>query len=188
MSSVLLRAASRTSKLSHTSKLATQTLSVRLGSTAVDVENLKPEYIIKFDPNDDFYFNESLRHPIPNGPRMICIPDELKCLKEAEKGDWKLISTEEQVDLYNMYFGMTIAEMSQGSDQWKSCFGIAFMMIAIMPMVMLAMKKTVLPVPDPYMTSEERLKETIAWQIKARYNPITGYPSLWDYEANDWKQ
>ena len=175
----LLRGALRTPKFNSLG------VSVRCGSHAAG--DVKPAYVIKFDPRDDFYFQESLRHPIPNGPRMIVIPEDLKELKEKEKGDWKCLSVEEQMDLYNMYFGMSIAEMRQGSDKWKSSLGIALLCVTYSLMWFLFYKSQVLPPRDPYLSSEQHMKDNIAWQLKTFTNPITGYPSKYDYENNRWK-
>merc|ERR1712042_354435 len=170
MTLVMLRGAQRAVRLNAIRMQA------RAGS---DVANVKPVYVLKFVPHDDPYFHESLRHPIPSGPRMIVIPEELKDLKEKELGDWKELTVDEQNDLYNMYFGMSIAELSQGTDRWK---------ISIALMVSFIIREFIIVKRDPYLRSEEMVKDQIVWQLKTFHDPITGYPSLWDYENNCWKK
>jgi len=179
MTLVMLRGAQRAVRLNAIRMQA------RAGS---DVANVKPVYVLKFDPHDDPYFHESLRHPIPSGPRMIVIPEELKDLKEKELGDWKELTVDEQNDLYNMYFGMSIAELSQGTDRWKTSIGCACIYISIALMVSFIIREFIIVKRDPYLRSEEMVKDQIVWQLKTFHDPITGYPSLWDYENNCWKK
>merc|ERR1712168_623043 len=146
-------------------------MQARAGS---DVANVKPAFVLKFDPHDDPYFHESLRHPIPSGPRMIVIPEEL--------------TVDEQNDLYNMYFGMSIAELSQGTDRWKTSIGCACIYISIALAVSFIIREFIIVKRDPYLRSEEMVKDQIVWQLKTFHDPITGYPSLWDYENNCWKK
>jgi len=160
-------------------------IQARAGS---DVANVKPAFILKFDPHDDPYFHESLRHPIPSGPRMIVIPEELKPLKEKELGDWKELSVDEQNDLYNMYFGMSIAELSQGTDRWKTAIGCAMIYLSFALALGFVIREYIQVPRDEYLRSEEMVKDQIVWQLKTHHNPITGYPSLWDYENNCWKK
>lgn len=160
-------------------------IQARAGS---DVANVKPAFILKFDPHDDPYFHESLRHPIPSGPRMIVIPEELKPLKEKELGDWKELSIDEQNDLYNMYFGMSIAELTQGTDRWKTAIGCAMIYLSFALVLGFVIREYIQVPRSEYLRSEQSVKDQITWQLKAHYNPITGYPSLWDYENNCWKK
>jgi len=180
MSSFLMRGALQARKINSLR------IPVRAGSTSV--AEVEPKFILKFDPHDDPWFHESLRHPIPVGPRMIVIPDELKPLKQKEMGDWKDLTVDEQMDLYNMYFGMTIAELSQPRDQWKTSLGVALMYVSLAFLVNLFCRKVIMQYRDPYLRSEQYVIDNIVWQLKAHQNPITGYPSLWDYENNCWKK
>merc|ERR1712183_1130245 len=160
MPSILLRGALRPSKFTGLRQC------VRFGSHSV--ENVKPVQILKFDPHDDPYFHESLRHPIPVGPRMIVIPEELKPLKEKERGDWK--------------------NLTQEKDSWKSNFGIAFMYISLALCTFTFMRVFIYQPRNPYLSSEQCVIDQIHWQLKSHQNPITGYPSMWDYENNCWKK
>ncbi|XP_076812316.1 cytochrome c oxidase subunit 4 isoform 1, mitochondrial-like [Clavelina lepadiformis] len=140
------------------------------------------------DPNINMDFHESLITPLPVFPRTIGFEGELKTLKEKEKGDWKSLSAEEQMDLYNMYFSMSMADMCREKDDWKSVLGVVSLVVAFSLWLHYFLHTQLLqPYPES-CTNPEWAHEVIKKQIQFRANPITGYASMWDYENNCWKK
>ena len=139
------------------------------------------------DPSVNMEFYESLTSPLPGKPRIIQYEGELKALKEKEKGSWKNLSKEERMDLYNMYFGMTMAEMSRGDDEWKSAVGLTLVICSFSLLLSWAMQEFCLAPPAPSALDSEVIAATIKQELQFHGGPISGYASMWDYENNRWK-
>lgn len=118
---------------------------------------------------------------------MCFVAEDLKALKEKELGDWKNLSNEEQMDLYNMYFSMSMADMVRGNDTWKTSLGISLLVCSFGFAMIAFCKQFILPKP-PSTNSDEWVQASIKKQLQLHSNPITGLGSKWDYENNCWKK
>ena len=140
------------------------------------------------DPNINMEFYESRTTPLPVFPRTVGFEGELKVLKEKEKGDWKNLSNEERMDLYNLYFSMSMADMCRDTDEYKSVAGVVMILISFTLLIHWFIHVYVLP---PYVESAvdpEWVQAAIKKQLQFHAGPVTGYASMWDYENNCWKK
>nr|CAB3233208.1 cytochrome c oxidase subunit 4 isoform 1, mitochondrial-like [Phallusia mammillata] len=135
--------------------------------------------------NEDFY--ESVYSPLPDRPRSLPVAEDLKALKEKELGDWSNLTVDEQMDLYNMHFSMTMGDMVRGNDTWKSSMGLVFLISSLGFAFIILCKKFILP-PPPITYSDEWVHASIKKQLRMHSGPITGIASKWDYENNCWKK
>ena len=140
------------------------------------------------DPNVNYDFYESLSNPMPVVPRIIGFEGELKALKEKEKGDWKNLNPEEKMDLYNLYFSKSMADMCRSTDEWKSVFGCVAFLTALSFLLHWFINDMVLPPPASTSTDPEWIYAAIKKRLQFHADPITGYASMWDYENNCWKK
>ena len=140
------------------------------------------------DPSINMDFHESLTSPLPARPRVIEYEGALKTLKEKEKGDWKNLSHEERMDLYNMYFGMTVSDMLRGNDEWKSSFGFTMVLVSVSILISWAMKEYCSTPNAPSSVDPDWVAAAIKRELQFHAGPITGYASMWDYENNCWKK
>lgn len=139
------------------------------------------------DPNINYDFFETPYNPLPLVPRTIGFDGEMKVLKEKEKGDWKNLSLEERMDLYNMYFSKSMADMNRETDEHKSVYGAVAILMGFGFFMYWFTNKFVLP-PPPRSTDPEWCYASIKRQLQLHSDPITGYASMWDYENNCWKK
>jgi len=113
--------------------------------------------------------------------------NEIKALREKEKGDWKQLSLEEKKALYRYSFRQTFSEFKAPTGEWKSVVGIGLILCSMALWFMMGIKTFVYsPLPDSF--SEESQKAQLRRMLDARMNPIEGISSEWDYEKNDWKK
>nr|XP_026690445.1 cytochrome c oxidase subunit 4 isoform 1, mitochondrial-like [Ciona intestinalis] len=164
---------------------------------SVHLTKVRPSMVVGFggpvqlaenrDPNVNPIFHESLTNPIPDKPRTLKYTGDLATLKEMEVGDWKKLSVEEQMDLYNSYFGTSIADMCRDQDGWKSVLGAGMIFISFGLLLHLFIHLYINP---PYVWTtldEDWVKASIKRQIQSHAGDITGYSSKWDYANNRWK-
>ena len=140
------------------------------------------------DPNINMEFFESFTAPLPAIPRTIGFEGELKALKEKEKGPWKNLSQEERMDLYNLYFSMSMADMSRSTDEWKSVIGMLCVLVSFGMLLQIVFRQFILPPCAPSTLDPECMKASIKQQLQLHHGPVNGYASMWDYENNCWKK
>jgi len=119
---------------------------------------------------------------------IAVLTEDLIALKERERDDWNTLSLEEHMDLYNMNFSMSMADMSRDDDQWKTATGVALLVLAFALVVEGIMVEYVFPPLPQSVADPEWVAATIKKRIQLHDGHLTGYASKWDYENNCWKK
>jgi len=140
------------------------------------------------DPNIDHDVYESIYTPIPNNGRTIKYTGEMLAIKEKEAGDWKNMTVDEQMSLYNSYFNLSMADMVRGSDRWKSVFGFTLVLVGMTFLAQVFLNTFITNREIPYTLQEEYVAAATKKLIQAHDGPLTGYSAMWDYENNCWKK
>jgi len=166
--------------LIQTQRMRLSTSTRILGGHSVGIDNR--------DPNIDHDVIEGLYHPIPDNGRTINYTGEMAAVKEKELGDWKDMTADEQISLYNSYFSLTMADMVRGTDSWKSALGLAFTLIGMTFLAQVFLNEFVTNRTVPYSLQEEYVAASVKKLIQAHDGPVSGYSSMWDYENNCWKK
>lgn len=139
------------------------------------------------DPNINENFYESMITPLPPKPRLNCTTPELKALKEKEKADWKNLTPEDMKQLYNAFFGMTVADMERKDDLWKSIVGVVLTMCGLALFIHLFIHTFINPPYPSTVVDQEHINASIKRMLQQHQGDVTGYSSKWDYENNRWK-
>eukprot|EP00062_Callorhinchus_milii_P005123 gi/632944276/ref/XP_007887421.1/ PREDICTED: cytochrome c oxidase subunit 4 isoform 1, mitochondrial isoform X2 [Callorhinchus milii] len=125
--------------------------------------------------------------PLPEIDYVKNLDANQKSLKEKEKGSWATLSHEEKVDLYNIRFHLTFAEMNKSSSEWKTVVGGILTMMGLTGLVVWWQRIFVYG-EVPHTFSDEWIAKQTKRMLDMRVNPITGFASHWDYEKNEWKK
>jgi len=179
MASNLLRIqVARAIKQTQAMRLSTSTR-IMGGGHSVGIDNR--------DPNIDHNVFESIYTPIPNNGRTLKYTGEMVAVKEKEAGDWKNMTIDEQMSLYNSFFNMSMADMVRGSDRWKSSFGLCLTLVGLTFLAQVFLNTCITNREIPYTLQEEYVAAGVKKLIQAHDGPVRGYSSKWDYENNCWK-
>ncbi|XP_060110518.1 cytochrome c oxidase subunit 4 isoform 1, mitochondrial [Heteronotia binoei] len=125
--------------------------------------------------------------PLPPADFTKKLSSDQKALKEKEKASWADLSADEKVALYRIKFNDSYAEMSKGSNEWKTATAGVLFFLAFSGLILIWQKKYVLG-EIPHTFSDEWLAMQTKRMLDMRVNPIEGISSKWDYEKNEWKK
>ncbi|KAJ2940953.1 hypothetical protein O0L34_g10214 [Tuta absoluta] len=113
--------------------------------------------------------------------------EDLKCLREKEKGDWNNLSKEEKKELYRASFCQTFAEFQHPTGQWKLILGCVLFSTSFAFWCQTFYRQYVAE-PLPWSATEEGQRAQLRRILDLHVNPIDGIASLWDYEKEEWKK
>ncbi|KAJ6221229.1 hypothetical protein RDWZM_007041 [Blomia tropicalis] len=112
--------------------------------------------------------------------------DEIKKLREKEKGDWNKLSLEEKKKLYRHSFCLTLSEVDAPTGEWKIHLSIVMYTVS-MALLFFILARKYFYGPLPASMSLEGKQAQRDLEIKYKTNPIFGLASKFDYEKGDWK-
>lgn len=140
---------------------------------------------VGFGKSGDAYYADDPQYPYP-AIRFKENSNELLALKEKEKGDWRKLTIEEKKILYRASFRQTFSEIFAPNGEWKIVIGWTLICVSLGLWLFIAEKMFVYPKrPDTF--SEEKRAILLRQMLVQMHSPLSGYPSKWDYIADDWK-
>jgi len=142
--------------------------------------------VVGFGFNGDYNYFDAVDSPFP-AIRFREETDEIKKLREKEKGDWSKLTLDEKKKLYRHSFCLTLSEVEAPNGEWKIQLAIVLFTFSLaLYFVVIARKFFFGPLPDSM--SPEGKRATRDFEIKYKMNPIFGLASKFDYEKGDWKK
>ncbi|KAM4833815.1 cytochrome c oxidase subunit 4 isoform 1, mitochondrial isoform 1-T3 [Thomomys bottae] len=126
-------------------------------------------------------------YPLPDVAHVRELSASQKALKEKEKAAWTGLSKDEKVELYRIRFNESFAEMTQGTNEWKTVLGMALFFIGFTAIILIWEKRFVYG-PIPHTFEEDWVAMQTKRMLDMKVSPIQGFASKWDYEKNEWKK
>ncbi|KAK3589087.1 hypothetical protein CHS0354_017424 [Potamilus streckersoni] len=111
---------------------------------------------------------------------------EIKKLREKEKGDWKKLTLEEKKALYRASFCQTFAEMHAPTGEWRTIVAGTLLGFSVAVWLVIYIKKFVYP-PPPHTITREYQEKELKRMIAQGQGPVEGISSKYDYQKGDWK-
>ncbi|KAF2360143.1 Cytochrome c oxidase subunit IV family [Trinorchestia longiramus] len=163
---------------------------VRAGSASAD--HLDPyikigkREVVGFGHNGGLNYVDRLDYPMP-AVRWKEENNEIRALREKEKGDWSKLTIEEKKALYRASFCQTFAEMNAPTGEWKVYVAAVLAAFGMACWMCMGMRAFILqPLPDSFKPENQRAQ--LRNMIELQTNPIDGLASKYDYEKNEWKK
>ncbi|XP_017488668.1 PREDICTED: cytochrome c oxidase subunit 4 isoform 1, mitochondrial-like [Rhagoletis zephyria] len=113
--------------------------------------------------------------------------EEIKKLREKEKGDWSKLTLDEKKKLYRHSFCLTLSEVEAPTGEWKIQLAVVLYTVGLALFFYGFARKNFFG-PLPPTMSPEGKQATRDLEIKYKTNPIFGLASKFDYEKGDWKK
>jgi cytochrome c oxidase subunit 4 len=142
--------------------------------------------VVGFGVNGGLNYSDQEDYPMP-AVRWREENNEIRALREKEKGDWSKLTIEEKKALYRASFCQTFSEMNAPTGEWKLYVAGVLGAFACACWLYMGMRAFILqPLPDSFKPENQAIQ--LRNMIELQVNPIDGLASKYDYEKNEWKK
>uniref|UniRef100_A0A4W2C1A0 Cytochrome c oxidase subunit 4 n=1 Tax=Bos indicus x Bos taurus TaxID=30522 RepID=A0A4W2C1A0_BOBOX len=120
-------------------------------------------------------------YPLPDVAHVKNLSASQKALKQKEKASWSSLSIDEKVELHDLKFKESFAEMSR----CQTVVGAATFFIGFT--ALLTWEKRCVYGPIPHTFEEEWVAKQTRRMLDVKVAPIQGFSAKRDYDKNKWK-